>query len=247
MIDSWLRELASPFTGEELFDHISDVVYFIKNECGEYLIVNKTLVERCAVKSKAELLGKTAAEVLRPPLGDRFAAQDQQLLKTGTPMLSQLELHLYPNGNVGWCLTTKLPLRNRRGKIIGLVGVSQDLRIPDTATDEYRQLAAAIEYAEARLSSPPSVPKLAEVAKMSVTNSIDECGSRSDWSRTMVGEDSLDAAQRMLQSTELPIATIALQTGYFDQSAFTRQFRRATGLSPSQFREARRWPKTSSK
>ncbi len=248
MIDSWLRELASPFTGEELFDHISDVVYFIKNECGEYLIVNKTLVERCAVKSKAELLGKTAAEVLRPPLGDRFAAQDQQLLKTGTPMLSQLELHLYPNGNVGWCLTTKLPLRNRRGKIIGLVGVSQDLRIPDTATDEYRQMAAAIEYAEARLSSPPSVPKLAEVAKM----------SRYQLDRRMriafglvtgqwLVKIRLDAAQRMLQTTELPIATIALQTGYFDQSAFTRQFRRATGLSPSQFREARRWPKTSSK
>lgn len=240
MLTEFLQQLWPPLTGEELFDHISDLVYFIKGRKGEYLVVNKTLVARCQVSSKEALLGKTAAEVLRAPLGDRVSAQDAQILKSGMPLLSQLELHVYPAGDVGWCLTTKLPLRNRRGSIVGLVGVSQDLRIPDTETEEYRQLASAIEYAENRLASPPSVQSLARVAKMS-RYQLDRRMRRvfglvtGQW----LVKIRLDAAQRLLQGTSLSIAAIAAQSGYHDQSAFTRQFRRATGLSPSVYRSVK--------
>lgn len=241
MISEFLQQLAPEFTGEELFDHISDVVYFIKNSQGEYLVVNKTLVARCEAPNKEALLGKTSAEVLRPPLGDLYAAQDQQVLKTGVPLVTQLELHLHPNGEVGWCLTTKLPLRNKRGKVIGLVGVSQDLRIPNKASEDYQQLTSAIEYAEKRLSKPPSVQELTRIAKMS-RYQLDRR------MRSVFGlvtgqwliKIRLDAAQRLLQETDLPIVSIALHAGYSDQSAFTRQFHRATGLAPSDFRAARK-------
>ncbi|MGB5630828.1 MAG: helix-turn-helix transcriptional regulator, partial [Woeseiaceae bacterium] len=46
-------------------------------------------------------------------------------------------------------------------------------------------------------------------------------------------------ASRVLVETDLPIADIALEAGYADQSAFTRQFRRSTGLSPSAYRRVR--------
>ena len=47
-------------------------------------------------------------------------------------------------------------------------------------------------------------------------------------------------ARDRLIDTDLPIAAIALEAGYSDQSSFTRQFRRSTGLSPSGFRRLRR-------
>lgn len=90
MISAFLQQLVPPLTGEELFDHLSDIVYFIKDARGAYLIVNKTLVARCGVANKAALIGRTAAEVLRKPLGDRFAAQDARVLATGAPLLSQM-------------------------------------------------------------------------------------------------------------------------------------------------------------
>lgn len=238
MIASFLQQLSPPFTGEELFDHISDVVYFIKDVKGAYLVVNKTLADRCAVTDKSSLLGRTAAEALPAPLGNRFAAQDEHVIRTGNPLLLQLELHVYPSGNAGWCLTTKLPLRNLRGKVIGLVGLSQDLRIPDTHTSEYRQLSSAIEYAEQNLHLPPSVSELAAIAKMS-RYQLDRrmrCVFGLVTGQWLV-KIRLDAAQRLLQSTTQSISTIAYQVGYSDQSAFTRQFRQATGLSPSDFRE----------
>lgn len=48
----------------------------------------------------------------------------------------------------------------------------------------------------------------------------------------------IDAARRQLEATDQPIAAIALNVGYADQSAFTRQFRRATGLTPRDYRSA---------
>ena len=64
-------------------------------------------------------------------------------------------------------LTTKLPLRKRSGAVVGLVGVSQDLHLPDSSTDEYQHVAVAVTYAEANLATPPTVNDLAELAKMS--------------------------------------------------------------------------------
>lgn len=241
MIHELLGQLEQPFTGEELFDHLADIVFFIKNTNGEYLVANTTLVTRCGLPRKQDLIGRTARQVLRRPLGDRFFAQDQHVLTTGEPLLSQLELHLYASGDVGWCVTTKLPLRKRGGKVIGLVGVSQDLRLPDYEAAEYEHVAAAIEHAEKHLAARPSVEQLTAVAGM----------SRYQLDRRMrhvfglttgqwLVKIRIDLAQRLLSETDTPIAAIALQAGYADQSAFTRQFRRATGLSPRKYRAARK-------
>ena len=240
MIHELLGQLESPFTGEELFDHLSDIVFFIKNAKGEYLIANTTLVTRCGLHGKQDLIGRTASEVLRPPLGDRFFDQDQQVLKTGDPLLSQLELHLYASGEVGWCVTTKLPLRKHGGQVIGLVGVSQDLRLPDYEANEYKHVAAAIDYGERNLSKRPSVDRLAAVAGMSryqLDRRIRHVFglTTGQW----LIKIRIDLAQRLLSETDTPVAAIALKAGYSDQSAFTRQFRRATGLAPREYRTAR--------
>jgi AraC-like DNA-binding protein len=242
MISEFLQQLKPPLTGEELFDHLADIVYFIKDANGKYLIVNETLVTRCGFAHKQSLIGRTPAEVLRAPLGDRFASQDRDVLKSGKPLLSQLELHVHPTGEVGWCMTTKLPLRDQLGKVVGLVGVSQDLRIPDIETEDYQQMASAIEFAEQNLSAPPSVEKLAKIAQMS-RYQLDRRMRRVFGLTTgqWLLKVRLDVAQRLLQETNLSISAVAMESGYSDQSAFTRQFRRATGLTPGEYRAARKY------
>ncbi|KAA5541962.1 AraC family transcriptional regulator [Roseiconus nitratireducens] len=241
MIAELLGQLEAPFTGEELFDHLSDIVFFIKGTRGEYLVVNQTLVLRCNVASKQELLGRTATEVLRPPLGEGFAEQDRQVLRTGQALVSQLELHVYPTRDVGWCLTTKLPLRRKDGSIAGLVGVSQDLRLPDSGGDEYEHIADVVAYADRNLAEAPSVERLAEVAGMS-RYQLDRRMRRIFGLTTgqWLLQRRIDRAQRALRQTDSPIASIAMDVGYGDQSAFTRQFRRTTGMSPRDYRLAGR-------
>ena len=236
-----LQQMGQPFTAEALFDCLPDVVFFIKDTDGQYVAVNYTLVERCGLREKRQLIGHTPSEHQGSLLGRGYEAQDRQVLTTGQTITKQLELHMYPNRNVGWCLTTKLPLFDANKRVVGLVGVSQDLRLPDLTTADYEQVAAAVRYAENNIAAAPTVRMLANVASMS-TYRLDRRMQRvfglttGQWMLKL----RLDIARQQLIESDLAIATVALNVGYSDQSAFTRQFRRATGLSPSRFRIAQR-------
>ena len=241
MVEELLNKLAKPYTGEELFDQLPDLVYFIKDREGQYVVVNRTLVERCGVKSKSDLIGRTASEVLREPYGNQFEAQDRLVIKSGSPVLSRLELHIYPTRDVGWCLTTKQPLRDKRSKVQGLVGISQDLRLPDLKAKAYRQLAAVLEEAESQIANPPTVVEMAERAGMS-RYQFDRrmravfCLSARQWLLKL----RISMAEQLLRSSTQPIADVAMGVGYSDQSAFARQFTATTGFTPRAYRVAHR-------
>ena len=234
-----LGSLDEPFTAEALFDQIPDTVFFIKNADGQYLCVNDTLVARCGRRDKSELLGRTPSEIFGEALGRSYEAQDRDVLRSGRELIGKLELHVYRPRGTGWCLTHKLPLRDRDGRVVGLVGVSRDLAAPDVEGWNFGQLATTLAEAESRLHTPPSVREMAASASLSVYQ-LDRRMKRlfglstGQWLLKM----RIDHACRELVETDRPIAEIALHSGYGDQSAFTRQFRRTTGYTPSEFR---RW------
>jgi AraC-like DNA-binding protein len=226
---------------EVLFDRIPDVVFFIKDREGRYVVVNQTLVARCGRRNKGELLGRTARGVFPSPLGNRFLDQDLRVLASGVPIVQNLELHLYPTRHEGWCLTDKLPLRSMGGQITGIAGISRDLQSPGTEADHFAELAAVLDHVRVRFGSELRVEDLAELAGLSVY----QLNRRL---RTIFGittsqfvtKTRIDAASEMLRSGNQPIAEVAYACGYFDQSAFSRVFRRTVGLTPRQYRARHR-------
>src|ERR1700729_555394 len=118
--------LGRPFPGMELFDRVADTVFFIKDHEGRYVAVNQTLVHRCGYPDSRALIGRKASEVFAAPLGERFEAQDLKVIAEGLSIRGRMELHLYPAGSEGWCLTWKEPLIDASGVIRGLAGISRD-------------------------------------------------------------------------------------------------------------------------
>lgn len=229
-----LSQLADPFTGEALFDAISDTTFFMKDADGRYALLNSTLAQRCGVADKSKLIGRTAAEVFPHPLGDGYLAQDLQLIATDEPLLNELELHTYPTGEPGWCLTTKQPLKNSAGRCIGLVGISRDLYAP---TDDYRDVAVVLHEVQESLDAPWSVDEVARQAGLSsyqLDQRVRDVFHLS--ANQLILKFRMDRATQRLRDTVKPIAQIALECGYSDQSAFTRQFRRTIGLAPGDYR-----------
>lgn len=226
---------------EQLFDCLSDVVFFIKDTAGRYVVVNDTLARRCGVEGKTDLIGKTPSQVLGAALGASYEKQDRAVLETGEPILNQLELHVYPNRSIGWCMTNKRALRADDGALAGLAGISQDLRAPDMNHEDYAQLQSAIEYADEHLSDPPDIDTLSSIAQLSPYQ-LDRRMRRTFGLTTgqWVLKQRLDLARRELLQTDKPIIEIALNAGYRDQSAFSRQFLRATGFTPSAFRKTQK-------
>ena len=104
---------------EALFDDLEDVVFFIKDEEGRYVIVNRTLATRCGFSRKRDVVGRTTDEVYPPPFGAQYREQDRLVLETDTPIKDKLELQLYVEGAPGWCLTNKVPIHGEDGSVVG--------------------------------------------------------------------------------------------------------------------------------
>ena len=236
--EAFFKRLDRPLLVEHLFDQVSDIAFFIKDHHGRYVAVNKTLYLRCGAASKEELIGKTADELFSAPLGTTFAKQDHQVLKTAQSINAQLELHLYPDGHEGWCLTYKEPIFDRNKLIIGVSGISRDLHTFVTTGDDLSSVSKALAYILKHLNQPLRVPELAAKVNLSVYQ-LDQ-RIRSVYhvsSGQLITRTRIDAACHMLTATGKSISTIALDCGYSDQSAFSRQFKQTTGLTPKAYRE----------
>ncbi len=222
---------------EELFDRVPDVVFFVKDAGGRYRVVNHTLVTRCGGRSKNDLLGRTAQEIFPQPLGVRFLEQDLAVCRTGSAITLQLELHLYPTRLEGWCLTDKVPLRDRAGAVIGVAGISRDLQPTADDAEEFAELAAVLDHTRNRFGSELKVEDLARIAGLSIYQLNRRLRLLFGITASqLVTKTRIDAASEMLRTSSRPVAEIAHACGYFDQSAFSRVFRRTTGLTPRQYR-----------
>ena len=230
-------QLAEPFTGEELFDSFTDLVYFLKNAACQYVVVNQAMVERCGFRDKRELLGRTADQVYPHPLGQTYRAQDEAVMRTGEPILNQLELQIYPAGVRGWCVTSKVPLRGRRGTVVGLAGISKDLHAPSGTGEDFTPLAAVVRHIQKHFDDPLKLPELAAMAGLSGYQFEQRMRKIFAISaRQFIHKVRMDAATRWLRETRDSIAQIAQSCGYAEQSSFTRQFKATVGMSPARYR-----------
>ena len=222
---------------EALFDALPDVVFFIKDAMGRYVRVNQTLADRCAGGDKAKLIGKRPAEVFPAALAVSYARQDESVLKTGKCVDHQLELHIYPRSKAGWCLTTKHPLRDDKGRIVGVTGISRDLNAPSDKATGFAELAAALKLMQSRYTESLRIEDIATKAGLSFYQFEQRVQRLFQMSPLqLLHKLRLDEATRMLRETDKSLAEIAIETGWCDQSAFTRHFSRYAGMAPGRFR-----------
>jgi AraC-like DNA-binding protein len=221
---------------EPLFDALPDVAFFVKDRDARYVLVNRTLASRCGAKEKATLLGKTTEEVFPSRFGGAYMAQDKAVVDDGSAMLDQLELHLYPGRQPGWCLTTKVALRNRAGQIVGLAGISRDLKANERTHPAYTKLATVVQYIQENYVQPLNLTMLAAMADMSVAQLERYFHKVFHLTpRQVLLKTRLDAATALLVSHE-KVTDVAALCGYTDHSAFTRQFKATVGVTPSEYR-----------
>jgi len=105
-------------------DHTTDAVY-VKDRESRWLMANPALL-RIVARPAEEVLGLTDAEIYAGPgIGEAILANDRQVLASGQPAAFE-EAAETPQG-VRWFLSTKAPMRDRAGQIVGLIGISRDI------------------------------------------------------------------------------------------------------------------------
>ncbi len=218
-----------------VLDLIPDTHTWVKDRQGPFVFGNRLFYQRFGIDSLAQLAGKTDYDLAPADMARRYRADDDHVLNGGV-VTDRLEL-IGGGESVEWFLTSKWPVYNQRGGIIGTVGISRHLNRFEHQSVPYRDLRAPINYIREHFSSQISVAELAAACNLSV--SALERRFRKHLGKTprqYITDVRLGHARRLLVETDKPIGTIALETGFADHSHLTRAFRRHFARSPSEVR-----------
>jgi PAS domain S-box-containing protein len=109
-----------------LIDNLPDVIYAKDVACRKTLS-NLADVHLMGLQSEAEVLGKDDFNHYPKDTAERFFADDQSVIQTGQPVLDREEYVVDAEGQKRWLFTSKLPLRDNKGNIIGLIGIGRDI------------------------------------------------------------------------------------------------------------------------
>lgn len=121
-----------------LIDNLPDFI-FIKDTDSRFLMTNKAHLDILGVERLEDVVGKTDFEFFPQELAEKYYADEQRVVRTGDPLLHRVESVRDGEGKERWLLTTKVPLRDPDGKIVGLVGISRDITELRKAQEELRK------------------------------------------------------------------------------------------------------------
>lgn len=222
---------------ERLFDLSPDAAFFVKDAAGRYVAVNESLVQRHGLKSKSQVIGKCPRDICPGDFGRIPTEQDERVLRTGRPLVDHLEMQWHLPNDPVWCLTTKLPMLDSNGAVVGLIGFSRDIRVPVEPHEIPKDFALALEEFEQSLSSDVTPAWLASRSQVSPQRLARLTKRLYGLTPSQfITKSRIAAASRMLRDPAQSVAEIAHACGFYDHSAFTRAFRSATGMTPSEFR-----------
>jgi PAS domain S-box-containing protein len=109
-----------------LMDNLPDAIYF-KDLKGRFTRINRGLAQRFGLSDPAEAVGKTDFDYFGEEHARQAYLDEQEVIRTGRPLVAREEPEYWPDGRITWASTTKMPLRDRDGVIIGTFGVSRDI------------------------------------------------------------------------------------------------------------------------
>jgi diguanylate cyclase (GGDEF)-like protein/PAS domain S-box-containing protein len=128
-----------------LLDNIPDCIYF-KDTKSRFIKTSKTLAKALGVSDPAQLVGKSDFDFYPEEYARLFYEDEQSIIQTGNS-ISKEEVEIWPDLPPGWAFTTKMPLRNQQGEIIGTFGISEDIsarKLAEAAQEQNKHLFRAL-------------------------------------------------------------------------------------------------------
>ncbi len=120
-----------------VIDNIPDSIYCMDVLCRKTL-ANLTDLSYMGAKSEADVLGKDDFDFYPKEIAEIFIKIDQSVIQTGQPVYNFDETFIDKNGDKRWLLSSKLPMRNKDGQIIGLIGIGRDITDRKLAEEEVK-------------------------------------------------------------------------------------------------------------
>jgi phosphoserine phosphatase RsbU/P len=128
------------FLLKTLMDNLPDHIYFKDTE-SRFIAANRAMAALFGFEDASDVFGKTDADLFAPEHAQAALRDEQEILHTGQPLVNMEEKETWPDGRETWVSTTKLPLRDPNGHIIGTFGLSRDITEKKRAEGKLTALA----------------------------------------------------------------------------------------------------------
>jgi AraC-like DNA-binding protein len=222
----------------DLFTNLPDIFLFAKDTNGQFTMANSIFVQKCGMKNESELVGLTDFDVFPRHLAEKYVKDDQEVFKTGIPLINLIEPVIHIGKSTDWYSSTKVPVRNNSGKIIGLVGFTRDIKKMESGSRHYTEMGEIFDYVMSHYTETIDMAKLASLVYLSISQFERRFKALFKISPlkyiTMV---RIQAACQALADGRDRISDIALNNGFYDLSHFNRQFRKQLDMAPSAYRK----------
>lgn len=220
-----------------MFDLLPDVLFWIKDSESRIAHVNKVFLEHLGLKNVSQVLGKND-EVFSPYYLARQYLTDDKKVMAGELITDRLEINMLKGGVYGWFSTTKRPLTNSAGEIIGSYGFTQHLQKSSHLLSTIDGIHIPVEYVRENYASDITIEHLAEVSFLSVS-ALERRFKRylNKTPNQFINQVRLENARRLVMETDKAIIDIAIDCGFTDHSYFSKQFKSLFAIQPSKLRQ----------
>jgi PAS domain S-box-containing protein len=234
--ERFLRRIGSDTPFYRLFDLLPEISFFAKDHEFRLMGASRRFVERFGFRDELELIGRHDYELFPPRLAENFRRNDEEVLRTGEPKLNIVELFFNEQGVPDWFITSKLPLRNSHGKVIGIMGITHRYEGRRETLHPYVELDRAIIYIRENFRTGVSVKELAQAIHVSPRQLHRKFMTAFGTSpHTFIMKLRIQAACEALQNKDAEIQNVAQAYGFCSQSAFTSLFQKYVGLTPLKY------------
>jgi PAS domain S-box-containing protein len=140
---------------EAFLKNVPDIVFF-KDHTSRFIAVSRSKARRHH-REPADLVGRSDADYFAPEHAQSARTDEEKIMRTGKPILAQLEHTRFIDGREGWTEVSKLPLRDETGAIVGTFGLGMDVT-------ETQTIKLELEQAHRELLNTSRLAGMAEVA-----------------------------------------------------------------------------------
>jgi diguanylate cyclase (GGDEF)-like protein/PAS domain S-box-containing protein len=119
-------QLTDDFFFRAMMDTTQDSIYIKDREC-RLIRVSRSMAQRLGYADPDDLKGKTDIDLFGEVFGQRTFLEERRVIESGEPLIGVVESRPLGDAHVNWTLTSKTPLRDATGAIVGLIGITREI------------------------------------------------------------------------------------------------------------------------
>lgn len=235
--EAFFKRCPSAVSLLKLYDTLPQTYFYAKDHQSRFVKVNQLFLDNHNQEHEWQVLGKCDRDFHPPLMAEAYMAEDQRVMASKTQQDSQIWLVLYRRKTPRWFNSTKTPIFDEKGHVIGLAGVMYLVEKEKEIDAFFKELSPVILHMEKHYHKNISMQQMAELAGLSSTHFNRRFQNLVKITPTKyLNLVRIQAARGLLTTTKKDLASIAMDTGFTDQSHFTRRFREVTGITPQVYR-----------